>query len=44
MKTSIQVPGGSHACTDPRSVTGSRGAVIGATSSSEPNANWFGTS
>ena len=41
---SIHVPGGSQARTDPRSVTVSRGVVIGATSSSEPNANWFGTS
>ena len=43
VNTSIHAPGGSHARTAPRSVTRSRGAVIGATTSSEPKANWLGT-
>src|SRR3954466_6358550 len=40
---SIQAPSGSQARTSPRRVTRSRGAVTGATSSSDPNPNWFGT-
>ena len=44
MNTSVQVPSGSHARTRPSPVAGSAGEVIGATSSSLPNMNWFGTS
>src|SRR4051812_6333401 len=40
---SIQAPSGSQARTSPRRVARSRGAVTGATSSSDPNPNWFGT-
>src|SRR3954453_21028190 len=39
----IQAPSGSQARTSPRRVTRSRGVVTGATSSSDPNPNWFGT-
>ncbi len=41
---SIQLPSGSQALTPPSSVCGSAGVVIGATSSSVPKLNWFGTS
>ncbi len=41
---STQAPGGSQAVAEPSSVTGSRGVVMGATTSSLPNANSFGTS